>query len=112
MTHTPSPCRGSIKFADGSGHHPRRCEVDAGRARNPDNGIWSFTLEAVDSVDTTDTGVVLHLNRPIRRCPKRTAMFNSEIMPQKLFEAMPGVSLTKRKPRPLPKNPLAPAPLC
>ncbi|MEZ4711148.1 MAG: ABC transporter substrate-binding protein [Caldilineaceae bacterium] len=84
--------REGIKFADGSDITPDDVKWSLDRARNPDNGIWSFTLEAVDSVDTTDTGVVLHLNRPDPALPAALAMFNSEIMPQKLFEAMPGAS--------------------
>ncbi|MCB0086190.1 MAG: hypothetical protein KDE47_34855, partial [Caldilineaceae bacterium] len=56
--------REGIKFADGSDITPDDVKWTLDRARNPDNGIWSFTLEAVDSIDTTDTGVVLHLNRP------------------------------------------------
>ncbi|MCB0109532.1 MAG: ABC transporter substrate-binding protein, partial [Caldilineaceae bacterium] len=82
--------REGIKFADGSDITPADVKWSLDRARNPDNGIWSFTLEAVDSIDTTDSGVVLNLNRPDPALPAALAMFNSEIMPQALFEAMPG----------------------
>ncbi|MEZ4866560.1 MAG: ABC transporter substrate-binding protein [Caldilineaceae bacterium] len=84
--------RDGIKFADGSDITPDDVKWSLDRARNPDNGIWSFTLESVDSIDTTDTGVVLHLNRPDPSLPAALAMFNSEVMPQKLFEAMEGAT--------------------
>ncbi len=82
--------RDGIKFADGSEITPEDVKWSLDRARNPDNGIWSFTLESVDSVDTTETGVVLTLNRPDPSLPAALAMFNSAVMPQGLFEAMEG----------------------
>lgn len=83
--------RPEIKFADGSPITPDDVKWSLDRARNPENGIWSFSLEAVDSVETQgDNQVVIKLTRPDPALPAALAMFNSAIMPQKLFEAMPG----------------------
>lgn len=85
--------RPEIKFADGSSITPDDVKWSLDRARNPDNGIWSFSLESVDSVETQgDNQVVIKLNRPDPALPAALAMFNSAVMPQKLFEAMPGES--------------------
>ena len=85
--------RPEIKFADGSPITPDDVKWSLDRARNPDNGIWTFSLESVDSVETLgDNQVVLKLKRPDPALPAALAMFNSAIMPQKLFEAMPGAT--------------------
>lgn len=84
--------RDGVKFADGSDITPADVKWSLDRARNPDNGIWSFTLESVDSIDTTESGVVLTLNRPDPSLPAALAMFNSAVMPQQLFEAMAGAT--------------------
>jgi len=82
--------REGIKFADGSDITVDDVKWSLDRARTPDNGIWSFTLEAVDSIETGDAQVILKLNRSDPSLPAALAMFNSAIMPQKLFEAMSG----------------------
>ena len=85
--------RPDTKFADGSAITPDDVKWSLDRARNPDNGIWSFTLESVDSVETLgDNQVVLELKRPDPTLSAALAMFNSAVMPQKLFEAMPGAT--------------------
>lgn len=84
--------REGIKFADGSDITVDDVKWSLDRARTPDNGIWSFTLESVDSIETGDNQVVLKLNRPDPSLPAALAMFNSAIMPQKLFEAMAGTT--------------------
>lgn len=85
--------RPEIKFADGSPITPDDVKWSLDRARNPDNGIWSFSLESVESVETAgDNQVVIKLTRPDPALPAALAMFNSAIMPQKLFEAMPGAT--------------------
>ncbi|MBW7882587.1 MAG: ABC transporter substrate-binding protein [Caldilineaceae bacterium] len=83
--------RPGTMFADGSPITPADVKWSLDRARNPENGIWSFTLESVASIETQgDNQVVLTLSRPDPSLPAALAMFNSAIMPQALFEAMPG----------------------
>ncbi len=83
--------RDGIKFADGSDITPADVVWSLNRARNPENGIWSFSLESVDSVEAVgDNQVLITLNRPDPSIPAALAMFNSAVMPQALFEATPG----------------------
>ena len=85
--------RPEIKFADGSPITPADVKWSLDRARNPDNGIWTFSLESVDSVETQgDNQVVIKLKRPDPALPAALAMFNSAIMPQQLFEATAGAT--------------------
>ncbi|HEY3145601.1 MAG TPA: ABC transporter substrate-binding protein [Dongiaceae bacterium] len=85
--------RSGIKFADGSPLTVDDVKWSLDRARNPNNGTWAFTLESLDSVEVKggDT-VVLHLKHPDPALTASLAIFNSAIMPQKLFEAAPGAS--------------------
>ncbi|MCB0130359.1 MAG: hypothetical protein KDD78_05910, partial [Caldilineaceae bacterium] len=74
--------RDGIKFADGSEITPADVVWSLDRARNPENGIWNFSLEAVDSVEAVgDNQVVINLNREDPSIPAALAMFNSAIMP-------------------------------
>lgn len=82
--------RDGIKFADGSDITSQDVKWSLDRARNPDNGIWSFTLASVASIDATDGQVAISLSYPDPTILAALAMFNSAIMPQQLFEAMPG----------------------
>ena len=57
--------RDGIKFADGSDITPDDVVWSLDRARNPENGIWSFSLEAVESVEAAgDNQVVIHPEPP------------------------------------------------
>ena len=83
--------RDGIKFADGSDITVDDVVWSLDRARNPENGIWNFSLESVESVEAVgDNQVVLNLSRPDPSIPAALAMFNSAVMPKALFEAMPG----------------------
>ena len=83
--------RDGIKFADGSPITPDDVVFSLDRARNPEHGIWSFSLEAVASVEASgENQVVINLSRPDPALPAALAMFNSAIMPKALYEAMPG----------------------
>ena len=83
--------RQGTKFADGSPITVGDVKWSLDRARNPKNGIWGFTLESVDSIETQgDDSVVLHLKHPDPALTAALAIFNSSIMSQKLFEAAPG----------------------
>lgn len=85
--------RPGIKFSDGTPITVDDVKWSLDRARNPDIGIWSFTLVSVDSVETkgADT-VVLRLKYPDPTLAAALATFNSAIMPQKPFEATPGAT--------------------
>jgi peptide/nickel transport system substrate-binding protein len=85
--------RDGIKFADGSDITADDVIWSLDRARNPENGIWSFSLESVASVEAAgDNQVVLNLNRQDPSIPAALAMFNSAIMPKALFEAATGAT--------------------
>ncbi len=84
--------RDGTKFADGSPITAEDVKWSLDRARNPDNGIWSFTLGSVASIDAAANQVVLHLASPDPTILPALAMFNASIMPQKLFEAEPGAT--------------------
>jgi peptide/nickel transport system substrate-binding protein len=83
--------RPGIKFADGSPLTVDDVKWSLDRARDPKNGTWNFTLESVDSitVEGTDT-VTLKLKHPDPVITASLAIFNSAIMPKKLFEAAAG----------------------
>jgi len=79
--------RPGIKFADGSPITPQDAKWSLDRARDPNNGIWNFTLSAIDSITTSGDQVILHLKHPDPTILPALAMFNASIMPDKLFEA-------------------------
>src|SRR5262249_19272952 len=83
--------RQGTKFSDGSPITAEDVKGTLDRARNPKNGIWSFIIESIDSVEIKgpDT-VALHLKHPDPTLVAGLATFNTAIMPQKLFEAAPG----------------------
>lgn len=82
--------RPGTKFADGSDITSEDVKWSLDRARNPDNGIWGFTLASVDSIDAGEGEVTLHLSSQDPTILAALAMFNAAIMPRDLFEAMPG----------------------
>jgi peptide/nickel transport system substrate-binding protein len=82
--------RPDAKFADGSPITGADWQWSMDRARDPNNGIWGFTLDAVDKVEATDTQVVFHLKQPSAYFLAATAMFNAVVMPAKLVEAAGG----------------------
>ncbi len=82
--------RPNIKFADGSPITPEDVKWSLDRARNPENGIWNFLLTSIDSVDTSGSGVTIHLAHQDATLPAALATFNAAIMSKSLFEAAPG----------------------
>lgn len=84
--------RPGIKFADGSPITPQDAKWSLDRARDPNNGIWNFTLSAIDSITTSGDQVILHLKHPDPTILPALAMFNASIMPEKLFEAEAGAT--------------------
>jgi peptide/nickel transport system substrate-binding protein len=85
--------RQGTKFSDGSPITVDDVKWSLDRARDPKNGTWNFLLDSIDSVEakSADT-VVLHLKHPDPALVPALAIFNSAIMPKKLFEAAPGAS--------------------
>lgn len=85
--------RQGVKFADGSPLTVSDVKWSLDRARNPDNGIWGFILESVDSIETQgEDTVVMRLKHPDPTLSAGLATFNTAILPQKLFEATPGAT--------------------
>ena len=84
--------RPEIRFADGSPITAGDVKWSLDRARNPENGIWGFTLESIASIEAGDGEVTLTLSRPDATLPAALATFNAAIMSQALFEAAPGAT--------------------
>lgn len=83
--------REGIQFSDGSPITPEDVKWSLERAANPKNGIWNFLLESLDTVETKDDGtIVLKLKHPDPAILAALTVFNSAIMPKKLFEASDG----------------------
>lgn len=88
--------RDGIRFADGSDITAEDVKWSLDRARDPENGIWSFTLASVESIDVNDNQVILSLSRPDPTLEAALAMFNSAIMPEALFMAAPGETMAEK----------------
>lgn len=82
--------RPDTKFADGSPITAADWQWSLDRCRNPENGIWAFTMDAVDKVETSDTQVVFRLKNPYVPFVYSAALFNCVVMPAKLVEAAGG----------------------
>jgi peptide/nickel transport system substrate-binding protein len=73
------------KFSDGSPITGADWQGTLDRCRDPKNGIWAFTMEAVDQVIASDTTVVFKLKYPYVPFLYSAALFNCVLMPQKLM---------------------------
>jgi peptide/nickel transport system substrate-binding protein len=82
--------RPDLKFADGSPITPDDWLWSLNRARNPENGIWWFTLDAVDDMEATEDAVVFHLSEPYVPFIYTPALFNTVVMPKDKVEAAGG----------------------
>ncbi len=83
--------RQGVKFSDGSPLTAQDVAWSLNRARNPKLGPWGDMVGSIGSVEIKDAKtVVLHLKHPDPTILPALAMFNTGIMPQKLFEAAPG----------------------
>ncbi len=82
--------RPDAKFADGSPVTGEDWQWSLDRCRDPNNGIWGFSMDAVDKVEASDTQVVFHLKQPSAFFISATAMFNCVVMPKKLVDAAGG----------------------
>lgn len=84
--------REGIKFSDGSPILPSDVIWSLKRAAKPDNGIWGFLVSAIKDVTEADGSIVISLSRPDPSIIPALSVFNTAIMPQKAFEAMPGAT--------------------
>jgi len=84
--------RQGVKFSDGTPLTPQDVKFSLDRARDPNNGAWNSLLASIDSVNISGNNIVLTLKYPDPSLPAALATFNSAIMPQKQFMAMPGAT--------------------
>jgi len=85
--------RDGIKFSDGSPITVDDVKWSLERAAKPDNGIWQFLVDSIDSVSTQgDKTVIIKLKHPDPAILSALTVFNTSIMPEKLFEAAPGAT--------------------
>ncbi len=85
--------RDGIKFSDGSPITPDDVIWSLERAANPDNGIWNFLVESIDKVTAPDAKtIVIALKHPDPAILPALTVFNTAVMPKKLFEAEPGAT--------------------
>jgi peptide/nickel transport system substrate-binding protein len=80
--------RPGIKFQDGSLVKATDVVWSLDRARDPEAGIWNWTLENVDKVEAVDDATVaVTLKTPAANLLNLLSMFNAAILPQALVEA-------------------------
>lgn len=85
--------RDGIKFSDGSPITPADVAWSLKRASKPDNGAWTALVESIADVTTEgDKTVVVKLKHADPAILAALTVFNTGIMPQKLFEASPGAT--------------------
>jgi len=85
--------RDNIKFSDGSPITAEDVQWSLKRAATPNNGIWQFMVESIDDVVIQDPKtVVLKLKHTDPAILTALTVFNTSIMPKKLFEAAPGAT--------------------
>lgn len=85
--------REGVKFSDGTAMSAEDVIWSLDRAKNPDNGIWSFILASVDTVTAPDAGtIMIKLKYPDPTILTALSVFNTAIMPKAAFEAMPGAT--------------------
>jgi len=85
--------RDGIKFSDGSPITPADVAWSLKRAAKKDNGIWGFMIESIDDVTAEgDKTVLIKLKHPDPAILAALTVFNTAILPQKLFEASPGTT--------------------
>jgi peptide/nickel transport system substrate-binding protein len=85
--------RDGIKFSDGSPITTEDVKWSLERAATPDNGIWQFLVDSIASVAApNDKTAVITLKHPDPAILSALTVFNTAIMPKKLFEAEPGAT--------------------
>ncbi len=85
--------REGVKFSDGSPLTAEDVQWSLKRASDPKNGIWQFMIGAVDDVVVQDPKtIVLKLSHTDPAILTELTVFNTSILPKKLFEASPGAT--------------------
>jgi peptide/nickel transport system substrate-binding protein len=80
--------RPGVKFHDGSELKASDVVWSLDRARDPEAGIWNWTLENVDKVEAVDDATVaITLKVPAANFLNMLTMFNSSILPGELVDA-------------------------
>lgn len=83
--------RPGVKFSDGSLLTPQDVKFSLDRAKDPNNGAWNSLIASIDTVNVSGSNsIVLNLKYPDPSLPAALATFNTAILPQKQFMAMPG----------------------
>lgn len=81
--------RPGLKFQDGSPVTASDAVWSLDRARDPDAGIWSWTLANVEKIEAVDDSTVkITLEAPASNFLAMLSLFNNGILPQKLIEEM------------------------
>ena len=85
--------RDGLKFSDGSPITPADVAWSLKRASTPDNGAWASLVASIDDVTTEgDKTVIIKLKHADPSILPALTVFNTGIMPQKLFEAAAGAT--------------------
>ena len=85
--------RDGIKFSDGSPITPADVAWSLKRAANPDNGPWGSLIGSIDDVTVEgDKTVIVKLKHADPSIIPALTVFNTAILPQKLFEAAAGAT--------------------
>lgn len=83
--------RENIQFSDGSPITPADVVWSLKRAANPQNGIWNSLVSSIDDVVPDGaSGVTVKLKHPDPSILPALTVFNTGILPQKVFEAAAG----------------------
>ncbi|TPW29657.1 ABC transporter substrate-binding protein [Pararhizobium mangrovi] len=89
--------RQGAEFSDGSPITQEDVKWSLDRAKNPDNGIWNFLVQSIDTVEAKgDDQIVLHLKHPDPAILAALTVFNTAIMPKKAFEASDGKTMREK----------------
>jgi peptide/nickel transport system substrate-binding protein len=82
--------RPGVKFSDGTPLKASDVKWSLDRARNPKNGPWVDQLGSIEDITSTEPGtIVLKLKHPDATLLPALAMFNTGVLPQAKYEAVP-----------------------
>jgi peptide/nickel transport system substrate-binding protein len=83
--------REGAKFSDGAPITAEDVQWSLQRAAKPDNGIWGFLIESIGDITIQDPKtIVLKLKHPDPAILAALTVFNTAVLPKKVFEAAPG----------------------
>ena len=83
--------RDNLRFSDGSPITAEDVKWSLERASKPGNGEWQFMVDSISNVTIQDEHtIVIHLKHVDPAILSALTVFNTAIMPEKLFEAEPG----------------------